>query len=68
MKAAIELAKEILRKEDAISRTKSGRLRWQYTRSINRDKTELQYYCRNRGLTISEVFKKAKKELQIVTN
>ena len=66
MKQAIDLAKEILRKENAIRRTKSGRLVWQYTRSINRDKNELIFYCRERGLDIEEVFKKAKESMRAI--
>ena len=61
MKRAIEFAKEILRKEDAIRRTESPHLRQQYRRSIDKSKKELVFYCKCKNLDISEVFAVASK-------
>jgi len=68
MKAAIDLARRILSKEEAIRKTKSQMLKNDLMKSIRNDKNELLFYCRSRGFTIDEVFKEAKKPLQIGTN
>ena len=64
MKAATEIAKEILRKQEAIRKTKSTSLKIDYSKSIQRDENELLFYCRSRHLDVGEVFEKAKKVLQ----
>lgn len=68
MKAAIELARRILSKEEAIRKTKTWTVKRDLQKSVLDDKNELLYYCRNRGFTIDKVFKEAKKPLQIGTN
>lgn len=55
MKQAIEFAREILRKEDAIRRTKSKNLKWQYGRNLVKSRKELRYYCKQKGIDVSEV-------------
>ena len=57
MKAAVEMAKGIRRKEEAIRKTKSWKLKKDLEKSNRRDKNELLFYCRSRGFTIDEVFK-----------
>lgn len=59
MKAAIDLAREILRKEEAIRITQSENLKRDYTKSIEDDKNELLFYCKIKGLSIAEVFRQA---------
>lgn len=61
MKAAIELAKEILRKKEAIRRTQSEHLKRDYKKSVEADRNELLYYCRQKHLDVGEVFEKAQK-------
>lgn len=67
MKAATELAKRILEKENAIRKTKSQHLKNDFEKSLRRDKNELLFYCRSRGFTIDEVFEETKKGLQTDT-
>lgn len=61
MKSAVEFAKEMLRKEDAIRRTKSKHLKWQYRRNLKKAREELYFYCRCKNLKVSEVFELASK-------
>ena len=63
MKAATELAKEILRKQEAIRKSRSDNLKRDYKKSIESDRNELLYYCRERHLDVGEVFEKAQKEV-----
>lgn len=60
MKAATDLARRILSKEEAIRKTKSQMLKNDLMKSVRNDKNELLFYCRSRGFTIDEVFKEAK--------
>ncbi len=63
MKNAVIFAKEILQKKKAIAETSSYKLKKEYRKSIQEDLGELQYYCDAKGLSISEVFKRAEEEL-----
>lgn len=53
MKAAIDLARRILSKEEAIRKTKIWTVKRDLQKSVLDDKNELLYYCRARGFTIS---------------
>ena len=60
MNNAIEFAKEIERKKQAIKQSTSDNLKRQYRKSVNRSIKELKYYCNLRGLSINEVWKEAR--------
>ena len=60
MNQAIKLAKEILRKQEALEKTKSTMLRVDYQKNIHYMQRELRYYCKARGISYSEVWEKAK--------
>lgn len=61
MEQAVEFAKEILRKEKAITVTKSDKLKRDYRTSVHRDRGDLLYYCKCNGLSIKEVFRLARR-------
>ena len=50
MNKAIELAKEIQRKQKAIQETKSDKLKRDYTKSVARSIRDLKYYCKVKKL------------------
>ena len=56
MRNAVKFAEEILRKEKALQITKSDKLKHDYTASLRRDRGELLYYCKCRGLSVREVY------------
>ena len=60
MNKAIEAAKEIERKQKALQKTKSDKLKSDYGKSIRRSMNELRYYCRCKGISYSEVIKAAR--------
>lgn len=60
MERAVEFAKEILRKEEAIQETKSDSLKRDYRIAVHRDRGELIYYCHALGLSVREVYRIAR--------
>ena len=50
MRQALKLVDEIQRKKVAIGRTRSERLKNDYTKSIKSDLKELRVYCKYKGL------------------
>lgn len=61
MKQAVEFAKEILRKEEDIRISKSDSLKRDYRIAINRDRNDLIYYCRCKGLSVRDVYREAQR-------
>lgn len=59
MKQAINLALEILRKQQAIKNSSSSKLLNDYIKSIKKDKKELILYCKIKGIDINKVWKQA---------
>lgn len=60
MNKAIEFAKEIVRKEMAISVTKSDKLKRDYSKSIKESTKDLRYYCKCRCISFEDVMKTAR--------
>lgn len=60
MNKAIETAKEIGRKQKALQKTKSDKLKSDYGKSIHRSIKELRFYCKCKGLNYNEVIKAAR--------
>lgn len=59
MNKALELAQEIRRKQSAVQKTKSEKLKRDYSKSIVRSIRDLKYYCKAMNLDyvrISEEF------------
>lgn len=59
MNKALELAQEIRRKQSAVQKTKSEKLKRDYSKSIVRSIRDLKYYCKSKNLDyvrISEEF------------
>ena len=56
---AITHAMEILRKEEAIRKTKSEKLKRDYSKNVKKSIKELKYYCKINGLRFMDVMKKA---------
>lgn len=61
MKKAVELAKEIARQETAIVKTKSAKLKHDYSKAIDRERMELAFYCSSKGLSLTEVYELARR-------
>ena len=61
MKQAIDFAKEILRKKQAIRESKSIRLCRDYQKSVDKSIKELRYYCKTTGLNYRLVMAEASK-------
>ena len=59
MEEAIKFAKEIIRKREAVYKTKSPRLKHDYNKSINRDMNDLIYYASKHNLSMQEIWDKA---------
>lgn len=59
MNKAVEFAKEILRKEKAVQKSKSNKLKRDYNKGITSEKEELEFYCKCKGISVSEVYKMA---------
>lgn len=56
---AINHAMEILRKEEAIRKTKSEKLKRDYSKNVKKSIKELKYYCKMNGLRFMDVMQKA---------
>lgn len=56
---AITHAMEILRKEAAIRKTKSEKLKRDYSKNVKKSIKELKYYCKMNGLRFMDVMQKA---------
>lgn len=54
MKQALIHLEEINRLKDAISRTKSQKLRNDYSKAIKRKKAELREYCKYKNINLKE--------------
>lgn len=64
MKQAVKFAREILRKEQAIGKSKSDKLKRDYRTALHREREELSYYCQCKGLSAKKVYEKAKEEVE----
>lgn len=62
MKQALSFAKEILRKQEAISRSNRVTLKRDYYKSIKQDTKDLKYYCSIKGLDYRQVMEWAGQE------
>ena len=60
MKQAVKFAKEIIRKQKAIEKTKSNMLKNDYQKSIKEDEKELVYYCNAKNLSLEKIWELAK--------
>lgn len=56
---AITHAMEILRKKEAIRKTKSEKLKRDYSKNVKKSIKELKYYCKMNGLRFMDVMQKA---------
>ena len=56
---AITHAMKILRKEEAIRKTKSEKLKRDYSKNVKKSIKELKYYCKMNGLRFMDVMQKA---------
>ena len=56
---AITHAMEILRKKEAIRKTKSEKLKRDYSKNVKKSIKELKYYCKINGLRFMDVMQKA---------
>ena len=56
---AITHAMEILRKEEAIRKTKSEKLKRDYSKNVKKSIKELKYYCKMNGLRFMDAMQKA---------
>ncbi len=61
MKKAVELAKEIARQEMAAIKTKSAKLKRDYSKAIDNERKELTFYCSSKGLSLTEVYELARR-------
>ena len=61
MNRAVEFAREILRKENAINTTGNDSLKRDYRMSVHRDRGDLIYYCHCKGLSVKEVYRLARR-------
>ena len=59
MNKAVEFAKEILRKEKAVQKSESNKLKRDYNKGIASEKEELEFYCKCKKISISEVYEMA---------
>lgn len=58
MNKAIEFYSEILRKRQALQKSKSQNLKRDYAKSINRSMHELRQYCDFKNISVAEVIKR----------
>lgn len=61
MKKAVELAKKIARQEMAAIKTKSAKLKRDYSKAIDNERKELAFYCSSKGLSLTEVYELARR-------
>ena len=62
MRNAVEFARLILRKQEAIKRTTSPFLQRDYKKSIDNDIRELKFYCGERGFNYGDIMRLARND------
>lgn len=62
MDKAVEFAREILRKERAVTVTSSKNLKRDYQKSARQDREDLRFYCDNMNLDFDRVMRMARKK------
>ncbi len=60
MDKAVEFAREILRKEGVVSRTRNDTLKRDYSKSARTDEADLRFYCESMNLSYDDVMSRAR--------
>lgn len=55
MNKALEFAKEIKEKEEAVKKSNSDYFKRDYRKSIERDRKELKYYCKQKDIDFDKL-------------